>query len=66
MMEPGKMPSLNQNLWSLVIAFLGIGAAELYRLQTLYWFSVALGVITLGSMLVTTIAYTVNYWKKKS
>ncbi len=56
---------LNQNLWGLLLSFVGLGAAEYYHLCTLYWFSLVVSVIMTLSIAVTTIAYTVNYWKNK-
>jgi hypothetical protein len=57
--------NLNQNLWGLVIGLSGLGAAEYYRLCTLFWFSVAVSIIMYLSVAVTTLVYTINYWKKK-
>ncbi len=57
--------NLNQNLWGLVIGLSGLGAAEHYRLCALFWFSVAVCIIMLLSVAVTTLAYTINYWKHK-
>lgn len=57
--------NLNQNLWGLLLSFAGLGVAEHYRLCTLYWFSFAASVITTLSVGVTTVAYTINYWKDK-
>ena len=57
--------NLNQNLWGLIVGFLGLGAAEHYALSTLFWFSVVLSVIMLSSLAITTFGYTKNYWKNK-
>ena len=57
--------NFNQNLWGLLIAFGFLGAAEHYKLCTLFWFAaVASGIMSL-SVAVTTLAYTINYWKNK-
>lgn len=57
--------NLNQNLWGLVVAFGALGAAEHYRLCTLFWFSAVVSIIMVLSVAVTTVAYTTNYWKQK-
>lgn len=58
--------NLNQNLWGLVISFAALGLAEHYDLKTLFWFAAISAVISLVSVALTTLAYTVNYWRKKS
>lgn len=57
--------NLNQNLWGLVVGFIALGAAEHYKLCTLFWFATIVSVIMLISIAVTTLAYTVKYWKNK-
>jgi len=57
--------NLNQNLWGLFVSFASLGAAEHYKLCTLYWFSLVASLIMILSVGVTTIAYTINYWKNK-
>ena len=57
--------NLNQNLWGLVVGLVTLGAAEHFTLCTLYWFGVAVSLIMLTSIAVTTFAYTLNYWKNK-
>lgn len=66
MIDGPKPPNLNQNLWALVVSFLGVGFAELYHLQVLFWLAFILGVVGLVSVVATTAIYTLNYWKKKS
>jgi hypothetical protein len=58
--------NLNQNLWGLIVGLLSLGAAEYYTLCTLFWFSVAVSTVMLASIVVTTLAYTITYWKNKS
>ena len=62
--EAFKM-NLNQNLWGLVVGFIGLGLGERYCLHTLYWCSLALSVVMLLSLVFTTPAYTINYWRNK-
>ncbi len=57
--------SLNQNLWGLVVGLGAMGAGEHYNLRTLLWFSIVVSVIMVASLAVTTLAYTINYWKNK-
>lgn len=57
--------NLNQNLWGLLVGLGALGAAEHYKLCTLFWFSVVVSVIMVSSVAVTTLAYTINYWKNK-
>lgn len=57
--------NLNQNLWGLVITLLALGAAEYFDLCTLFWFAVVLSTIMALSVAVTTLAYTINYWRQK-
>jgi len=57
--------NLNQNLWGLLVGFGALGAAEHFNLSTLFCFSVVVSVIMVASLAVTTLAYTINYWKNK-
>lgn len=57
--------NLNQNLWGLVVSFAALGVAEHFKLCTLFWFAAITSAIMLLSVAVTTVAYTVNYWKHK-
>jgi hypothetical protein len=67
MSNPGEQfkINLNQNLWGLVVGLVGLGAAEQFNLCTLFWFSVVVSVVMVASVGVTTLAYTINYWKNK-
>ena len=56
--------NLNQNLWGLVVAFGALGAAEHFKLCTLFWFSAVVSAIMVLSVAVTTLAYTKNYCMK--
>ena len=58
--------NFNQNLWGLLVAFGFLGAAEHYGLCTLFWFAVVVSVTMTISIAITTLAYTINYWKEKS
>lgn len=62
--EPFKI-NLNQNLWGLVVGLAALGASEHFSLCTLFWFSVVLSAIMISSVAVTTLGYTINYWKNK-
>jgi hypothetical protein len=57
--------SLNQNLWGLVIGFSALGAAEHFHLPALFWFATIVSAVMLASTAVTTLAYTIKYWKTK-
>ena len=57
--------NLNQNLWGLVVGLSGLGIAEHFSLDTLFWFSVVISAIMGLSVAVTTLAYTINYFKQK-
>ncbi|MDO8802955.1 MAG: hypothetical protein Q7R35_00860 [Elusimicrobiota bacterium] len=57
--------SLNQNLWGLFIALAALGIPEKYDLRMLSSFSSFLALIFSMSVIITTIAYTINYWKHK-
>lgn len=67
MNNPGEQfkINLNQNLWGLIVGLVGLGVAERYNLCTLYWFSVVVSVVMVTSVSVTTLAYTINYWRNK-
>ena len=56
--------NLKQNLWGLVVAFGALGAAEHFKLCTLFWFSAVVSAIMVLSVAVTTLAYTKNYCMK--
>lgn len=58
--------NLNQNLWGLVASFISLGAAEYFKLCTLFWFSLVVALVMTLSIGVTTYAYTVTYWKKRN
>lgn len=58
--------NLNQNLWFLIITLACLGAAEYYKLCTLYWFGLLLSSIAAVSFTVTLTAYTINYVKGKN
>lgn len=57
--------NLNQNLWGSLVGFVGLGTAEYFALHTLFWFSLVLSSVMLISVIVTTSAYTKNYWDGK-
>ena len=57
--------NLNQNLWGLVVGLSAMGAAEHYHLCTLFWFSVVVSIIMVLSLAVTTLAYTMKYWRDR-
>jgi hypothetical protein len=58
--------ALNQNLWGLVVGLAGLGTAEYFKLNALYYISLSLSVGMLASVFITTAAYTLNYKKSKS
>ena len=58
--------NLNQNLWGLVVGLVALGAAEHFQLNTLFWFSFAISLIMSVSVAFTTVAYTINYWRKRN
>lgn len=58
--------NLNQNLWVLVVAFLGLGVAEYFELPKLLKVSYFLSIASIISVLFTLIFYTVNYCKNKT
>lgn len=57
--------NLNQNLWGLVVAYAALGAAEHWCLTYLFWLSFIIAVGMTLSVMATTLAYTINYWKDK-
>ena len=57
--------NLNQNLWGVIIGLGSLGAAEYYKLCTLFWFAVVVSVVMVSSIAITTWAYTVNYVNNK-
>ena len=56
--------NLNQNLWGAVVAYSALGASEHWGLPWLRCVSVVAAWIVTISLLITTVAYTINYWKK--
>lgn len=57
--------NLNQNLWGICVGFLSLGLAEYYKLKWLFVGAIILSIIMGLSVLITTIAYTINYWNFK-
>ncbi|VVB68154.1 Uncharacterised protein [Candidatus Norongarragalina meridionalis] len=57
--------SLNQNVWVLLIGLVGLGVSELYKLETLYWFSFGISLVMSVSVCVSMAWYTFDYMKKK-
>jgi hypothetical protein len=57
--------NLNQSLWGLVVGFIALGTAEHYKLCTLFWLASIVSVIMVLSIAVTTVTYTIKYWKNK-
>ncbi len=57
--------SLSQNFWGLVVAYAALGAAEHWCLKWLFWLSAVAAVGMTASVLATTLAYTIYYWKNK-
>ena len=57
--------NLNQNLWGLVVGLAALGLAEYYRLGVLFWFAAVVSGLMALSLSVTTVAYTIRYWKNK-
>jgi putative effector of murein hydrolase LrgA (UPF0299 family) len=62
----GFNPNLNQNLWGLVVSLGSLGVAEYLKLSTLFWFSIVISVVMTLSVGLTTYAYTMNYWEKRT
>ena len=56
---------LNQNLWVLIVGYLGIGISEFYCLKILLLFSVVLSIATTVSMICCLDAYTKEYRNRK-
>jgi hypothetical protein len=56
---------LNQNLWSMTVGLVALGAAEKWGLITVYWITIPLAGLTMLSVIVTTLFYTINYCKQK-
>jgi hypothetical protein len=54
---------LNQNLWGLVVAYAALGIAEHWRLRWLFRLSLVVAICMTVSVLVTTVRYTLNYWR---
>jgi hypothetical protein len=57
--------NLNQNLWGLVVVYSALGAAEHWCLSWLFRLSLIAAVGMTASVLATTLAYTIKYWKAK-
>ncbi len=62
-----KIPdiNLNQNLWALIISLAALGVSEFYSLEQLNCIAYWLTIIVSVSYLVTLVAYTFHYCKKK-
>lgn len=58
--------NLNQNLWVLVVAFLGLGIAEYFELPKLLKVSYFLAIASIISVLFTLLFYTLNYCRSKT
>ena len=58
--------NLNQNLWGLVAAYAALGVAEHWYLKWLFRFSFIMAATMTVSVFVTTLAYTLKYWRSKS
>lgn len=58
--------NLNQNLWALIVAFLTLGCAEYFNLDTLYYFGFITSIITSISISFSLFYYTKNYIQNKS
>lgn len=58
--------NLNQNLWVLVVSFLGLGFAEYFELPKLLKLSFLLSVVSIISVFFTLVFYTINYCKNKN
>lgn len=59
---------INQNLLILIVSFVGLGFTEYNKLQNgwLYKLSMILSIASLFSVIVSLVAYTFNYWVKKT
>ena len=57
--------NLNQNLWGLLVGLGALGTAEYLNLCTLFWFAAVVSGIMVLSVAITTLAYTINYWRHK-
>jgi hypothetical protein len=55
--------NLNQNLWGLVVGLGALGTGEHYHLCKLGWFGLFISALMSVSLVATTIAYTINYWR---
>lgn len=56
---------LNQNLWGLVVAFVALGAAEYWRLKSLFWLSLVVAFFMSISTVLSVLFYTWNYCRGK-
>jgi hypothetical protein len=57
--------NLNQNLWVLVVAYAALGAAEHWNLGHLLWLARIGATAATLSMVLTLLAYTWTYCKRK-
>lgn len=57
--------NLNQNLWVLIVGFIGLGLAEYFKLPKLLTLSYFLTIISIISVTVTLLFYTINYCRTK-
>ena len=56
---------LNQNTWAIIVALLALGAAEHFHLPSLYLIALIFSWVTLASVVITLVAYTISYCKLK-
>jgi hypothetical protein len=56
---------LNQNLWALIVAYIALGFAEYRELKCLSLLAMIFSSVMTLSLIVTTFAYTVRYWRNK-
>jgi len=56
---------LNQNLWLLVVALLGLGFSEFFGLPWLMKISILLSIFSLLSNILTFTFYTIKYIKER-
>jgi hypothetical protein len=57
--------NLNQNLWGLVVGLGALGTAEHHHLCKLGWFGLFISGLMSLSLLATTTAYTINYYRER-
>lgn len=58
--------NLNQNLWGLVVGLGALGSAEYFNLGVTFWLALVTACIMLISVICTTTAYTITYFKNKT